>query len=342
MSVINTLALYAKRLIDELSNQEIATYPLMQSAKLNYDDLNHKEHQIPQNKYINLVRQVIEKYNITTLGFQVGQHTGMLEHGIISYAILSCENLRESIRRFEKYQHLIGPVLTIKLTTIGDTAVLSAIPAPHVKWLPSSVIKYFTQEWIASFMQWEKFIHCPDGWFSHINFGFSETDEQSSYQSFINCSFEFDHSVTQVFFPKEYLELPLNFADHETNELCINQCEKLLKNIDVASEQTSDIQRLLASNPSRTPSIKEVSSILCITPRTLHRRLLKENTSYQQIVIQFRISLAKRYLKETNLPICEVAMLVGYADHSNFYRTFRKETGITPLQFRQEIESLAA
>jgi len=342
MSDINTLALYAKRLIDELKNQHVATYPLMQSAKLNNEELSHKEHQIPQDKYINLVRQAIEKHNIPTLGFQVGQHTDMFEHGIISYAILSCKNLQESILRFEKYQHLIGPVLTIKLTTVGEQAVLSAIPAAHVKWLPSSVIRYFTQEWLASFMQWEKFIHCPNGWFSHVKFGFAEENDTSNYHDFINCSFEFNHSVTQVFFPKEYLKLPLNFADHETNELCINQCEKLLKDNKTTSGLTSEIQRLLANNPSRTPNIKEISCDLCITPRTLHRHLQRENTSYQEIVIQFRMSLAKRYLKETILPITEISMLVGYADHSNFYRTFKKETGITPQHFRKQIESLAA
>ena len=122
----------------------------------------------------------------------------------------------------------------------------------------------------------------------------------------------------------------------------VHQCDKLLREQQHYAGLTTEIYRLLTNSPSNTPSIKEIAEFLHITPRTLHRRLHKEQTTYQQIVIQFRLSLAKRYLKETSLPISEVSMLVGYADHSNFYRTFKKETGITPQQFRQQIESLAA
>lgn len=337
MPAINTLALYAIRLIDELDTHNVPTYQLIQSAKLNPNELNNKENLIPQSKYIDLVKHVAANNDIGCLGFEVGRHTGILEHGIISYAMLSCKDLRSSIERFEKYQNLIGPILSIKLTVSGEDAILSAIPVPHVKWLPDRVIKYFIQEWIACFMQWEKFIDCQKGWFSHIKFGFSQDNDTANYQEHLNCSYEFNNQITQMFFPREYLDLPLNFADHETNELCVNQCDKLLKDQEITSELTAEIHRLLINSPSRAPGVEEIASALFITSRTLHRRLKKENTSYQQIVIQFRLSLAKRYLIETILPISEISMLVGYADHSNFYRIFHREIGMTPQQFRQQV-----
>jgi len=174
MTTIKTPALYAIRLINELNHQNISAYSLLQNAKINIDELSNKEQQIPQSKYIELVSQVVKHYDVPALGFQVGQHTGLLEHGIISYAILSCENLGESIRRFEKYQNLIGPILMIKLTIEGDNAILSAVPAPHLKWCNPAVLTYFTQEWIASFMQWQKYINCSESLFNHIKFGFPE------------------------------------------------------------------------------------------------------------------------------------------------------------------------
>lgn len=342
MTTIKTPALYAIRLINELNNQNISAYSLLQNAKINIDELNNKEQQIPQSKYIELVSQVVKQHNVPVLGFQVGQHTGLLEHGIISYAILSCENLWESIRRFEKYQNLIGPILMIKLTIEGDNAILSAVPAPHLKWCNPAVLTYFTQEWIASFMQWQKYINCSESLFNHIKFGFPEPNNSADYESHLNCSFEFGHHLTQISFDKRHLELSLNFANHQTNDLCIHQCDKLLREQHHYADLTTEIIQLLANTPSRIPNIKEISSALFITSRTLHRRLLKESTSFQEIIIQFRMSLAKRYLIETNLPISEISMLVGYADHSNFYRTFRKESGHTPQQFRFEINNIAA
>lgn len=337
MSETNTLALYAIRLLNELDINNIPTYQALTHAKLTRRELDHKENLIPQSKYIDLVNYVVSNVDLPCLGFAVGQHTSMLEHGIISYAILSCKNLQESIKRFEQYQNLNGPILTIKLTTEADNAVLSAIVAPQVKWLPPAIIKYFIQEWIASCMQWGKFIGKPNNWFSHIKFGFSEDKNSNEYAKYLNCSFDFNHAVTQVIFPKKHLQLPLNFANHETNELCINQCDKLLKDQKITCALTAEIHLLLANKPGYILSIKEAAATLFMTPRTLHRKLLREKTSYQQIVIKFRLSLAKRYLLETELPIVEISILVGYADHSNFYRTFRKEQNMTPQQFREQI-----
>ena len=48
-----------------------------------------------------------------------------------------------------------------------------------------------------------------------------------------------------------------------------------------------------------------------------------------------RIRVAQEYLSETALPINEIAEKCGFNDMSNFGRTFRKETGFSPRQYRQ-------
>ena len=50
--------------------------------------------------------------------------------------------------------------------------------------------------------------------------------------------------------------------------------------------------------------------------------------------INLRIDLARRLLRETKKSIVEIALEVGYATPSHFAQTFRKETGLSPSDYR--------
>jgi AraC-like DNA-binding protein len=78
----------------------------------------------------------------------------------------------------------------------------------------------------------------------------------------------------------------------------------------------------------------EMAKRMHVGTRTLRRQLKAEGTTYQDVVRDFRIAMAKRYLEETALPVSEVAALVGYSDPANLYRCFRDLTGATPTEFR--------
>jgi AraC family transcriptional regulator len=58
-----------------------------------------------------------------------------------------------------------------------------------------------------------------------------------------------------------------------------------------------------------------------------------------EYVIYHRIERGKRLLSETNMPIMEIALEVGFAHHSHFADTFRHVTGMTPKQYRLLYES---
>ncbi|WP_067726884.1 helix-turn-helix domain-containing protein [Oceanobacillus damuensis] len=71
-------------------------------------------------------------------------------------------------------------------------------------------------------------------------------------------------------------------------------------------------------------------------PGNLSRRFKKETgmtiTEYQQ---DLQINQAKHLLKTENLPIDEIAWIVGYKDPSYFGRVFKKATGYSPSVYRE-------
>jgi AraC-like DNA-binding protein len=71
---------------------------------------------------------------------------------------------------------------------------------------------------------------------------------------------------------------------------------------------------------------------LHMSPRTLHRRLEEEGTSFRQVLTEVRRELAARHLSERRLAIGEIAFLLGFSEPSAFHRAFKRWTGHGPLR----------
>ena len=81
--------------------------------------------------------------------------------------------------------------------------------------------------------------------------------------------------------------------------------------------------------------LEEVADSLDITPEylsTLFNREMGEN--FTSFLKKFRISHAKRLLKETDKKISDIALEVGYSDPKYFSRVFKMEEGISPGEYR--------
>jgi transcriptional regulator of acetoin/glycerol metabolism/AraC-like DNA-binding protein len=51
-------------------------------------------------------------------------------------------------------------------------------------------------------------------------------------------------------------------------------------------------------------------------------------------ILKRRIECAREMLKQTNQPLSEIALAVGFSDHSHFARHFRRQVGVTPSTAR--------
>ena len=89
--------------------------------------------------------------------------------------------------------------------------------------------------------------------------------------------------------------------------------------------------------PQGEPKRDAVAQALCLSQRTLQRRLQEEGTSFQQLLDDTRRELVVQYLAQPNLTLLEIAYLLGFADPSNFFRAFRRWFASTPGEYRARL-----
>lgn len=93
----------------------------------------------------------------------------------------------------------------------------------------------------------------------------------------------------------------------------------------------------LAARIGQATSIDALASEMCVSYRTLNRRFL-ETTGRSPLAClhELRIERAKELLECTAQAQEEITRAVGYEDLSSFRRLFKRATGLTPAQYRQQ------
>lgn len=90
------------------------------------------------------------------------------------------------------------------------------------------------------------------------------------------------------------------------------------------------------SEPIGVRSISES----CGIDRSYLSKIFKYATGYtlQEYLIQFRVKKAKQLLKETSLSVQHVSYSVGYNDAFSFSKVFKKQTGMSPTEWRKSAD----
>ena len=87
--------------------------------------------------------------------------------------------------------------------------------------------------------------------------------------------------------------------------------------------------------PAGKTTVDDVASKLCMSRRTLQRKLTDEQTTFQQQLNATRLLLAKNYLKNSERTSDDIAFLLGYEDTTSFLRAFNVWTGMTITEYKK-------
>jgi AraC-like DNA-binding protein len=86
-----------------------------------------------------------------------------------------------------------------------------------------------------------------------------------------------------------------------------------------------------------TLSLDDIAEEVHLPIAVLLREFYANNVSFKSLVEDVRRDLAISYMKQRQLPLSEIALLLGYSELSAFSRAFRRWTGRSPRAFRSAI-----
>jgi len=88
-------------------------------------------------------------------------------------------------------------------------------------------------------------------------------------------------------------------------------------------------------NLSKNPKADELAAQLYISRRQLHRLLMKTyGMGFREKLLSARMNQAKWLLRHTDKTVSAIVSEVGYAHDSAFLQAFRRQFGITPMEYR--------
>jgi AraC-like DNA-binding protein len=76
--------------------------------------------------------------------------------------------------------------------------------------------------------------------------------------------------------------------------------------------------------------------MLNVSERTLRRKLSEEDQQFQALLNRSRYALARQLLRNTSLPVADIAAALQYKDANAFSRAFRGWASCPPSEWRTQ------
>ena len=94
----------------------------------------------------------------------------------------------------------------------------------------------------------------------------------------------------------------------------------------------------IKENYKKDISLSTAGQALHMNPNYISQLFKKEaGITFIHYITQLRMEDAVNLLSMTNKPVIDIAMEVGFNDYFYFLKTFKKFTGKTPSQYREEL-----
>lgn len=157
----------------------------------------------------------------------------------------------------------------------------------------------------------------------------------SNFQKKYQGRIKFGASRNRISFPRSLLSRRLLRHDAHLYEIILTSANAELKRFGQQESPLSRIANEVAANLSTGAcTLPQISSKLGMSQRAVQRLLEKEGTSFRQLSEEIRRSAAERYLLGTDLPMKEIAYLLGFSELSTFSRAVKTWFGISPKKVR--------
>lgn len=280
-----------------------------------------------------LLTHAVRLSNDPGIGYQIGLHSTLTWHGMLGYGLMSCASLRDALELWASFLDLRTTTFNLRLTErdgFAELAVHDLAARTPMRFCAVDRMMTMTTRLC------EQLVQRPLPGMEIWHRG-PEPLHYARYRKRAVAT-RFDTKLSLVRLPLADLDMPLPNANASTLRYIKAQCERERARLRRSDDLVVRVMDLLQGHErSGYPSIDDTAGMLCMSSRTLKRKLQRLGLNFRGLVDDARKDAALRDVLNPVLRMDEIALRMGYADPANLTRAFRRWTGESPSRYRARL-----
>lgn len=322
-----------------LTRRQIDPLPLLRATNIDIADTASR---IPIEHYAALYNHLNRALDDEGFGlFAQPVRTGSFE--FLCRGCLSAPTLAEALTRASRFLHIVLPDLAVSVRRSHGRAELVISETRKLSDNADDPGRVFAFEWLL------RLLHGLSCWLAgrgialdSVIFPYRRPAHSADYPLIFTEDSRFAPTVPGgvgtlvASFNANLLDLPIRRDEAALSTFLEGAPGKITTLYRRDREMVIRVRDLLRAALPATTSLDDIADRLHLSPRTIHRRLEEEGSSFRAIKDALRRDMALARLTKSRDSISQVAADLGYADTSAFYRAFVEWTGMAPVHYRRK------
>lgn len=323
---------YLQLMIKITADYGVETAALLNGTSISADSVTRPDARMTAIEWGLIAQNALRLSGCPSLGYEYGLRMQLPLHGFLGFATMTSLSGEAALNILERYFRSRQHNLRFSWHLEDDSCVIQ-LEELH----PLGPVRHFMLEALLIGMMKgaEDLVESRDVSEFTLEFDWKEPDYHAQYTERLPRT-RFQQGRNAIRFPKKFLQLSPRLSDALASQQAIERCEEELA---LAGSMDADIvtrvRRALNGPHGTYPSQDEVAKRLCLSTRSLARKLRDEGMSFSELVKEEKQREAMSLLKNSGLKLEEIAARLGYINPANFTRAFRLWTGQTPSEFRR-------
>lgn len=289
------------------------------------------EDSVPLSSFVNCLEAAARESGQSNLGWLVGRHGNYLSRGVLGRAVTGAGTLGAGLNVLTRFYPLIQDATYIRFEVIDDLAVLSyKILDPSI-W-PREQDALYTLGILSTLLQQAS----KDIWPQvRVSVEAPKSARNADLSRILHAPVTYGAQANEIMFPARFIHTPFKGSE----PILFDEIRQLAQSLSRKNRNMPFIDRaryvIFAALFDTNISQDVVARELGLSTRTLRRKLAQEGASYQQLLDDCRMEIAARELAiEKHVSLSQMALKLGYSEHSTFTRAFFRWAGMTPKRYR--------
>jgi AraC-like DNA-binding protein len=304
---------------------------LCEEAGLDSSQLNDPDGRIPFRQLVALYEAAARLTKEQAFGLCVGAKTELRAFDVFGYILMNSANLEEVLNNSVRYFPLWTNGAGFRTERDGSAVqfIWEYTDPSIAECRHDCEMTLLTASKVVGLLRM-RHLRPREVHFQHF-----PPKDTSEHRRLFGTSVHFRMPANRLIFDRAVLASPVNHADRELCNLLIRYANHLLlgasPRLSLTNRAELALRRSLRNGDAQ---VTRVARSMGMSARTLQRRLRAQGSGFRNLLTKVRQELAEQYL-HSEMEIDEISYLLGDAEPSEFHRSFRVWTGITPKQYRR-------